>query len=932
MLCVLMIVTRVVVAEDSAAPEAGTARDVIFRADAAYNGKQYADAVAGYEKFLIDFGASSEAAPLLPHVRYNLVAALMQVQKYGDAVEAIREAQKLKEMTPKQSEDLAFWLGVANLQSGHPQEANKALGQFSSAFPNSSRRADVALLSGTALLGSGQQAEAAKVLSAIRKTPQHPHRGRAAVLELHCLIETGQDATALALLAEEGADMGKNINQIGAFQNLALGLGEKLLEEDRPRDAIRALQNIWPRERLIAHQRGKLEEIKAQLAVIERSPHPDVFARNQQQQLQREVEKELINLEKIPSFDASVRFRMATAFHRQDRFRECATLLDDMLRQMKPDPVVETASLSALQSWMAIERYDRAIEASRLFEKNFPDSKSLPLVLYLRGTAQQKSGSYADAMATLARLQETFPSSEQAPRAFFMTGFTQLLGEQNDEAADTFRKFLEKNSRHELAEAADYWLGSALAFARKYPEAREVLGAHAEKFPSGSLRAPAAFRNAYCAQSVKDYAQAEKELKQLLQEFPQSGESAEARLMLGDALLAQGKSDEGKEVYASVPEGVGHSHEEAQFKLAKVLKLEEDFEGLRGLMNKYLKAYPRSPRAAEALYLIGQSWRQQDQPEKAVAEYWKAINQFGDDPEADSVEEMFLALGKNLKGEAEQRDYLAELRSLRDRAASEGKKVLGIRTIWALSQAVKKSDPALAGSLLREAAALAKPENTDPVILADFAAAQMSAANSVPETNESAARKAKAAQLYRDLLKWHPRAAQKDKALAALAQFALEAGDTQAALDYYGRLERDAPWSPLMGDALMARARLELEAGRKDQAVETYTRLLAAEGVSGKLKAQALLAIGDIEMARSQPKLAIPYYQRIYILYGKWRETVAEAYLRSGEAFEQLQDNQAARKSYEELVSNEDLAALPQAATAREKLKKFVPSGARSPS
>jgi len=930
MLCVFMAAARLQAAGE-APPEAGTARDVIFRADAAYNNKQYADAVAGYEKFLTDFGASNEAAPLLPHVRYNLVAALMQVQKYGDVVEAIGEAQKIKDPDASHGEDLAFWLGVAHLQAGNPQEAGRALEQFSAAFPNSVYRADVALLSGAALLGAGKQAEAAKIFNAIRKTSSHLHRGRAAVLELQCLIESGQDATALTLLAEEGPDMGKNINQMAAFQMLALNLGEKLLEEDRPRDAIRALQNIWPRERLLAHQKTRLEEIKARLATIERSPRPDVFARNQQQQLQREVEKELSKLEKIPSFDASVRFRMAAAFQRQDRFRECAMLLDDMLHKMPPDPVVETASLSALQSWMAIERYEKAIDASLLFAKNFPASKSLPLVVYLRGVAQQKAGQYEDAIATLAQLQEKFPSSEQAPRAVFMTGFTQLCGESNDEAADTFRKFLEKNGRHELAESAGYWLGSALAFAKKYPEAREILGAHAKNFPGGNLCAAAAFRNAYCAQSMKDYAQAEKELRQLLQDFPQCEESAEARLMLGDALLAQGKSDEGKEVYAAVPHGAGRLHEEAQFKIAKVLKLEEDFDGLRGLMDKYLQTYPRSPRASEALYLIGQSWRQQDQPEKAVAEYWKAINQFGDDPEADSVEEMFVALGKYHKGEEEQRGYLTELRSLRDRAVSEGKKVLAVRVIWALSQAVRKLDPALAGSLLREAAAMAKPENTDPMILADFAAAQMSAA-AAADADEAATRKAKAAQLYRDLLKWHPRAAQKDKALAALAQFSLDAGDNEGALDYYGRLERDTPWSPLMGDALMARARLASESGHKDQAVEAYTRLLAAEGVSGKLKAQALLAIGDIEMARSQPKKAIPYYQRIYILYGKWRETVAEAYLRSGEAFEQLKDSAAARKTYEELVGNEDLAVLPQAAAAREKLKKLAPPGGQSPS
>jgi tetratricopeptide (TPR) repeat protein len=154
---------------------------------------------------------------------------------------------------------------------------------------------------------------------------------------------------------------------------------------------------------------------------------------------------------------------------------------------------------------------------------------------------------------------------------------------------------------------------------------------------------------------------------------------------------------------------------------------------------------------------------------------------------------------------------------------------------------------------------------------------------------------------------------------------AMEDGDRQAALDYYTRLERDTPWSTLMGEVLMTRALIESEAGNTDGAAEAYTRLLAAESVPGKLKAQALLALGELEMARDRPQTAIPYYQRIYILYGKWRETVAKAYLRSGEAFEKINDLEAARKTYEELSKNEDLASLPEAQRAREHLQKLGP-------
>lgn len=909
-----------------ASAETGTARDVISRADAAYNDGRYDEAAAGYRTFLGDFGASLEAAPFLPRVRYNLAAALLQLQKYEDASEAIDKARELTDLGDKEREDLAYWRGAALLQSGHPAEAAEALRQFRGDFPRSARGSDAEMLHATALLAAGRHEEAAGMFHAIRKSPGHPHAGRGAVLELHCLVESGRDDEALALLAEEGPTMASRINQIATFQTLALGLGEKLLGEDRPRDAIRALQNVWPRERLVSLQRRRLDEIKERIAALDAKRGADIFARAQQKQQLGEVERELARLEKIPSFDASVRFRLATAFHRQERYRECALLLDDMLRRMDPDPVVEKASLSALQGWMAIENWERAVEASRVFEKNFPSSENLPLVLYLRGTARQKAEEYDEAIATFSMLREKFPRSEQAPRALFMTGFTQLLAGRHGEAAETFRKFGQVHAKHELAEAANYWRGSALAFDGKFPGAREVLAAHEEKFPDGSLRGPAAFRLAYCAQSMKDHEKAVRELRDYLRQFPDGGETAEARLLLGDALLALAESDEGKEMYASIPPDAGRFHEDAQFKLAKVLKLEEDYEGLRALMQNYLEAYPRSPRAAEALFLIGQSWRLQDRPEQAIEAYWTAIGDRGNDARAVAVEDMLLALDRHYKGETEKREFQARLREMRDTAQAGGGKVLAVRCLWALARSVKKSDPALSQALLREAGAMADAAETSPAILADCAEAQLAAAAAGPSPDESAARRAKAAQLYRDLLKWHPRAVQKDKALAALARMASAAGDTAAALRYYERLERDTPWSPLMGEVLSARAGMEMEAGDTGKAVETYTRLLAAENVPSKLKAETLLALGEIEMERRRPQTAIPYYQRIYVLYGKWREAVAQAYLRSGEAFEQLHNAEAARKTYEELVNREDLSSLPQAGTARERLKKFDPS------
>lgn len=916
-------------AAQDAAPEAGTARDVILKADMAYTARNYAEAAKGYERFLADFGESAEAKEYLGHVRYNLAAALMQNQKFDAASEEIEEARKVPGLAPEKLENLAFWRGIALMQIGEQDKARVALQEFLAQFPKSRRRGDAALLAATSLVAQEKFKEAAAAMKVLREDPESVHRGRAAVMELHSLIESGQDQAALDLLAVEAARQDR-IAQIATFQTLALRLGEKFLEDEKPREAVRALQAVWSRDRLIAHQQRRLAEVRERLKTLEASSSPDIFERAQARQMEREIDKELKNLEKLPSFDASVRFRMATAFHRMDRFRECALLLEDMLREMPADKAVEQASLTALQSWMAIGRDDKAVADADVFAGRFPASPQLPLVLYLKGIAQQQSGDYEGALATFDGILAKHASTPQAARALFMKGFTQLLAENNEEAAALFASFREKYPDNELAESAAYWQGSALAFAKKFPEAREVLASVPEKFPEGALRGPAAFRRAYCAQSMRDYETAETELKDYLREFPRGEENAEARILLGDALLAQAKSDEGKEIYASVPEDAGRFHEEAQFKLAKVLKLEEDYDGLRALMAAYLEKYPNSPRAAEALFLIGQAWRLQDQKDKAVAEYWAAIRKFGNNPEAYSVEDLFLALGRLYSGDSEKQDYLADLRKLRQEAESDGRKVLAVRTIWALAQAVKKSDPTLSQALLREASLLADPPVTSPAVLADCAAAQMSAASAQEDPAETARRRQLAESIYRDLLKWHPRAPQKDKALGALAELALARGETQTALDYYARIERDTPWSPLMGDVLMTRAKLEVGEGRLDEAAASYTRLLAAENVPGKRKAEALLALGELEMQRDRPETAIPYYQRIYILYGKWRNEVAKAYLRSGEAFEKLNDKEAARKTYEELAASEDLASLPEAEQARQRLKKLAPAGEAS--
>ena len=229
--------------------------------------------------------------------------------------------------------------------------------------------------------------------------------------------------------------------------------------------------------------------------------------------------------------------------------------------------------------------------------------------------------------------------------------------------------------------------------------------------------------------------------------------------------------------------------------------------------------------------------------------------------------------------------------------------------MWARAAALKSKDPARARSDLVEVSERVNVQTDNPLLLADCADALL-----------AAGKETEAEKMFRDLVKWNPRASQKDRALAALGRIEMQRGNANAALEQFDRFEREVIGSRLFGEVMLARAELLQMSGRMTEAREALERLLASEYALGQEKAKALYLIGEIYMNESRPDLAIPYFQRLYVMHGRWRDWVAKAYYRSGEAFEKLNDQLSARRTYQELSEREDLAGFEEARKARGRL------------
>ena len=901
-----------------------TADEFVVNAASLYANGRYHEAAELYRRFIADFGSSPDAETAIRQTYYPLAMCLLRLQRFAEAYQAIKDAfAKNLDLDRAQAQELLFWKGICEINQQQYAEARKTLEEFlnqfppalegnagyARQFPSVLRIPEARLLIGTCLLQEGKAGEAADYYAQIKTKLALTSRGRATVLQLHALLEAGKDDEALKVVKEEFPRMGELL-QLATFQTLTFELGSRYLERNRPRDAIICLQRIWSANRLLEHQQARLEDLKSRLQAAETGPRGDPYARILFEQLISKLNREIENLRKIENFDAAVRLRLAAAYQAMQRYRESALVLEQMIEELPPDRVVESAASNLVQSWFEIEAWTKVIETANTFTRKFSKSGQVPLIVYLQGIAEQRNGRYREAVNIFEALGNNYAASEYAPRARFMAAFSLLQAEDHRQAIAKFERFEEQYPEHDLREDALYWRGIGLSLQREFARAREVMEIYLSTFKSGRYHASATFRKAYCAQQTKDYQTSIRELEAFLREHSTAAECDEARILLGDAMMSQGRLDEAVVVFRSISKENVQLHTEGVFKIAKAFKLTEQDEKLLSHLAQFKAENPRSPRVGEALYWIGWVHRQQGFAERARDVYWSAISEYGNDPTIPSVEDLFPAISKLYRGDDEQVELCTRLRKLRLEAEKAAEKTLATRAAWAEAVALRRRDPAQAQSGLLEVVKRLNVQTDNPAILADCADALL-----------AAGRENEAENLYRDLVKWNPRATQKDRALAAIGKAETRRGNAITALQLFERFEREIVGSPLVGEVMLSRAQILQANGRGAECREVLEKLLASEYAMGKEKAEALYLIGDTYMRDSRPELAIPYFQRLYVMYGRWRDWVAKAYYRSGEAFEKLNDEFSARRTYQELAEREDLAGFEEASKARRRLE-----------
>lgn len=909
----------------SVQPAVGTPAEMIQSAQAAYSAQNWEEAARLFQSFLDTYEADPALAEAVKKVKPLLALAYICQARFDLAAKPVSEALADPALDPAVKAELKFFSGLMAVQEGKHDEARQNLAAvFGDANVEASRRMEALILGGLSYIleenWPGAVAFFTKYAKEIRKVGPEAS-GRADILHLHALMKAERWDEAISLAQDIHARMDA-VRQVVTYASLLVDLGSRFLEQEQFYKAIAALRLVPLRADILNLQKARIYEADADLQYATASKN--LVRQTQIQTGLAEMEKDLTSIEKLPQFDSASRLRLAQAYFSLGRIRETALLLDQMVRQMPPDALVESASVNVISGWMSLERWNRAIRAADIYIERLatlPEAKNMPGVLFARAQAYEAQHEYAKAADGYAEVARRFPTDDLAAKARFMQAYNVLQLENNREAASLLDALLKDLPvTHEMRHHALFWRAMAFYFDQQWEEARAQLSAYLDHTKGDEYADDARFRLGYAFFSEALYEQAIRELERFEKLHPESEWLAEAQLSLGDAYAAQGDLDKAKSAYQRIVVAATGFHDEGWMKQGQIFKAQKDLAGMKAHYTAFLSTRADSPRIAEALHWLGWIAKQEGQIEEARRIYWDAMRRLGNDEVRPGLEDVFLGLQSLYPGNQKQ-ELQALLQKERQDAESRSLPRYAARLGWSQALLIQRAQPDESRVMLARIGDKLDPHETAPRLLVECAEAQAA----IGDTRG-------ASRLFEGLRKWYPRAPERDRAFAGLGFLALEQVQPDEALALFDRFEkssvmaRSAPdangismvESETGGKVALARARL-LESRDKDKSLAIYSAVQKSKTLPSRLRAEAFLGTASLFVKNGQFREALPFYEQLYVLFNRYPELVAKAYWGRGQALEKLGKSEEAREVYSELALREDLKSTREAANGRQR-------------
>jgi TolA-binding protein len=931
---------------DAQGETALTLQETLAKAQAALAAGDYVQANATFEAIETTFGrereVQQESFRLIVLPLHGYAAFLAEETETAIA----RFEQFLSEFPNDQSRKpfVLYNLARAHQEQGDSDAAIETYRAFVALDPNRPEAALATLAAADLMFESSRSEEGFETLRAlIARNPPAIIRNKARLTALQEALALGDVEAARGYLLDQPWEVSE-MPELAVLAFAALDMGQHLLATQDYDVAIDCYRLIPPYDALLEAQarrvyetRTRFESRRADVGIYQGGQFWTKFYTD----LIAQLEQQYRALEAAEDYSPGLYLAMGQAYLLDGRAHEAWILFETLTRDPDLTPQQQAeAHYRWILSAIEVGVWEDAFRIAEGFGQRFPESPLVPDALYLLATAYQEARQYRDAVEVLDVFLANHGNHGLAPRALFVRGYNYNLLNQPVDARADFEAFIEKYPEHGLFLDARYWRAMSFFADYDYAANLEALDALAPDVAGHRLEGEVAYRRAATFYAMEAFETALETVDRYLAAFPEHLRSDEARVLRGDIQMGRGDLAAARAIFAEIKPSAGHLFTYATFQTGKILRAVAGAEDRADTGDALLETHRQhfadyvaredipvehKERVSEALYWIGWTHIERDEPEQARAVFADALETYGDQIEAEQVPNIIDALArteKRLTG-LPQAERDAALRAWIDEqkaaAVAEDRLTYFARLNFYLED-MRLNDSADRHPF--EIVEVVPIERIDPEGLGRLAAGL---ADRYPNI---------AVDYLERLEDEYPESRHRSYGYYARAVLMMQQRRYRDASAELERFRAESPQHPLATQATLLYAQTLTRTDRYEAAAEALEGLLSLRQARGRPHAEALLALSRNAEAAGELERAIPYAQRVYNVYRAYPELSAEAYWMSAQQFEAIGDPAAAYRTLEEMLADNRIQPLPIAEKAeakRQALRAELPAEVLNP-
>jgi len=896
------------------------AETLYVKAVNAFNAGHFAAAAQLLTEFTTRYAGEPQMTGVMARVYYALGSAQYNVRNMEAALAAFDEHLR-RDPQSKQRAEVLFRMAAAHQVLGDYSRAIETYVALMREFPDFEQGADARFHIAVCHLAQEDYTNAIPALLWLRANPRARQlAGAAEALLIRCYMQSQQyDAALSNLLRVVRAGLAQDY--VVLLGTTALQLGDYFYDDYQYDNALDAYRCVTRRAEMQQRQTARLDRLRAQKAALDKRPQNDwqtIALRERITALEAQCQSQLDQLAQMAEFDTAWLMRLARCFYDVGRMWEACIAFRSVRDEYGQSAVAPAAHARLIYCLTQMRLFDDARHEADTFLQRYPQSEEAPQIAFLKAESYLNQEDFPNAETELIKLLDAYPEHPSRDRAEFYLHLAQALQEKFQEARTGFERWRETAvyAKSPVAPDAAYWYCMVLYFSGDYTNALAQLTAFAQKYPDSSYAPDVQYRIGAAHYMLERYRDAAITLVQFAQNHPGHPMIWEARMVRGDALAALGELLIAIRAYRELTPDSGPYYHYGIAQIGKCYKSLQDFTNMVALYQEYIATVPDSPQVVEGIYWLGWAYRQLGDLTAAREAYWDALGRHGNKRAWWGFDEILKDLQRMYTGSNGVDELTHRLREEQSVHRARGRLTLASRLAMAEYHLLQRGAQAAEAEELARAFAARYPTNVlgaDGLLFLARRAWQ-------------AGRTAEALPLFTQLAGEFHDSPLRAEAELRLSQAARQRGALDDAARHLATAEAAAQDVPIALEIAMERADQALANGELRAAIGKYEEVLANRAARGPLWPRALMGIATAYEELREYNKAVPYYQRIYVMYAAYPDLTARAYYFSGRCFERLNMVTEAVNSYRELLADNRLLSYEEAGFARERLKQLTGS------